>query len=115
MPKDFSLEDALITLRREFAATLPTRLAVLRLALGALRHTATTEAIQAFYLPAHSLQGTAGSYEAHELVPHVARIAALGRRWRDGGVASPSDLDDAVRELDALEAATEHYRQRVGG
>ena len=115
MPGDFNLEDALAALRREFAATLPTRLAALRLALGGLRHNASPEAIQAFYLPAHSLQGTAGSYEADELVPHVAQLAILGRRWRNSGVASSTELDSAVQMLDALESAIERYRQRLGG
>jgi chemotaxis protein histidine kinase CheA len=116
MPEDAGggLENALAALRREFGATLPTRLADLRQALGGLRQAVSAAAIQAFFLPAHSLQGTAGSYEAHELVPHVARLNTLAKRWRDAGAASADELVAAVAELDALEAAIERYRQRVG-
>jgi HPt (histidine-containing phosphotransfer) domain-containing protein len=114
MPEDSGLEDTLAALRREFGATLPTRLADLRQALGGLRQGVGAAAIQAFFLPAHSLQGTAGSYEAHELVPHVARLATLARRWLDAGAAPAVELDGADTELDALEAAIERYRERVG-
>jgi hypothetical protein len=113
MAKEFSLEEGLAALRREFAATLPTRLAALRLALAGVGDSATPEALRAFHLPAHSLQGTAGSYEAEELVPHTARLAVLGRRWVDAGVASAAELDEASRELEALEAAGERYRRRI--
>lgn len=114
MPKDPGLEDALAALRKEFGATLPTRLAELRQALGGLRQAVSARAIQAFFLPAHSLQGTAGSYEAHELVPHVAQLNKLARGWRDTGTAPASELDEASRELDALSAAMERFRHRVG-
>jgi hypothetical protein len=112
MAKD-SLEETVAALRREFAAGLPERLAALQLALDGLRRGVTRDTIQAFHLPTHALTGTAGSYDAHELVPHVARLATLGRRWRDAGAASPAELDEAARELDRLKSAIERFRQRV--
>jgi HPt (histidine-containing phosphotransfer) domain-containing protein len=115
MAKDSSQEEALIALRREFADALPARLEVLRAALNRVTEGSTREALRAFHLPAHALAGTAGSYEAHELVPHAARLSTLARRWIDAGTAPASDLDEASRELDALEAATERFRRRTQG
>ena len=114
MAKDFSLEEALAALRREFAATLPTRLTAMRLALEGLRRAVTPKALQAFRLLAHALNGTAGSYDAHELVPPIARLDTLGRQWVDAGTASVNELDEATRELDALAAGIERYRRRIG-
>ncbi len=112
--KDSSLEQAVAALRREFAAGLPERVAALRLALDGLRRGVTRDTLQAFFLPTHALNGTAGSYDAHELVPHVARLATLGRRWRGAGaVPPPAELEEAARELDALETAIARFRQRV--
>ncbi|HEY7192630.1 MAG TPA: Hpt domain-containing protein [Gemmatimonadales bacterium] len=113
MPKDSSLEDALAALRREFADTLPARLDVLRAALNRLRQGVTPDGLKAFHLPAHALQGTAGSYEAHELVPHAARLSKLARRWIDAGAAPGTELEEAARELDALEKAMERFRRRL--
>ena len=113
MTSDSELEATLAALRREFAGGLPERLAALRLALDALRRNSTRDALRAFHLPAHTLSGTAGSYDAHELTPHVARLAVLGRRWLDAGAAPPVELDEAARELDRLETAIERFRQRV--
>jgi HPt (histidine-containing phosphotransfer) domain-containing protein len=108
MAKDSSQEEALTALRREFADALPARLEALRVALN-------REDLRAFHLAAHALAGTAGSYEAHELVPHAARLSTLARRWIDAGTAPASDLDEASRELDALDAATERFRRRTQG
>ena len=113
MTKDPELEAAVGALRREFAAGLPERLAALRLALDGLRRSVTRDTLQAFQLPTHALNGTAGSYDAHELVPHVARLATLGRRWLEAGAAPPAELDEAARELNKLGAAIERFRQRV--
>jgi HPt (histidine-containing phosphotransfer) domain-containing protein len=117
MAKDSSQEEALTALRREFADALPARLEVLRVALNRLREGegVTREDLRAFHLPAHALAGTAGSYEARELVPHAARLSTLARRWIDAGTAPASELDEASRELDALDAATERFRRRTHG
>jgi HPt (histidine-containing phosphotransfer) domain-containing protein len=115
MAKDSSQEEALTALRREFADALPARLEVLRVALNRLRERVTRDDLRAFHLPAHALAGTAGSYEARELVPHAARLSTLARRWIDAGTAPASELDEASRELDALDAATERFRRRTQG
>ncbi len=106
-------ERAIALLRREFADTLPARLDLLRAALNRLRQGTTPEDLRAFHLPAHALQGTAGSYEAHELVPHAARLATLGRRWIDSGGAPATELEEASQELEALSVAMERFRRRL--
>jgi HPt (histidine-containing phosphotransfer) domain-containing protein len=113
MAKDSSQEEAITALRREFADTLPTRLEVLRTALNRLRDEITPEGVRAFHLPAHALHGTAGSFEAHELVPHAARLAMLARRWIDAGAVPGTELEEASQELDALHAATARFRHRA--
>jgi len=107
-------EQAIALLRREFADTLPARLDVLRAALNRLGQGTTGEDLRAFHIPAHALQGTAGSYEAHELVPHAARLSTLARRWIDAGGAPGSELEEASRELEALSVAIERFRRRLG-
>jgi len=106
-------EQAIALLRREFADTLPARLDVLRAALSRLRQGTAGEDLRAFHIPAHALQGTAGSYEAHELVPHAARLSTLARGWITAGGAPGSELEEASRELDALGVAIERFRRRV--
>jgi HPt (histidine-containing phosphotransfer) domain-containing protein len=113
MAKDFDLETALAELRREFADALPARLDVLRTALNQLRADVTAEGLRAFHVTAHALQGTAGSYQAHELVPHATRVAMLARGWIDAGQAPGRELEEASQELDALHAAAGRYRQRA--
>ena len=113
MTSDSELEATLAALRREFATGLPERLATLRLALDGLRRSTTRDTLHAFHLPAHALSGTAGSYDAHELTPHVARLAKLGRRWLDAGAAPAAEIDEAARELDKLETAIARFRRRV--
>ena len=113
MAKDSSQEKALTALRREFADGLPARLEALRAALNRLKEVVTPERLRAFHLPAHALAGTAGSYEAHELVPHVARLSTVARHWIDAGAATGNELDEASRELDALDAATARFRRRT--
>ena len=113
MAKDSELEQAVAALRREFAAALPERLEALRAALNTLKSEVTRETLHAFHFPAHALQGTAGAYEAEELVPHVACLATLARRWLNSGVVPDAERDAASRELDALGVAIEHYRRRV--
>ncbi|HWC73669.1 MAG TPA: Hpt domain-containing protein [Gemmatimonadales bacterium] len=116
MAKDSSLEEAVAALRREFAESLPGRLALLRSALDALRRDVTRDTLQNFHRPAHALVGTAGSYDARELSEPVTRLASLARRWLDGKALPPprAELDEATRNLDALEMAIERYRRRVG-
>jgi HPt (histidine-containing phosphotransfer) domain-containing protein len=106
-------ERAVAALRREFAGGLAARLDRLRTALTRLGEGVTPDALQDFHLPAHSLKGTAASYDAHELVPHATRLTALCRRWLDAAAAPRADLEEASRELDALEAAMERYQRRA--
>jgi HPt (histidine-containing phosphotransfer) domain-containing protein len=113
MAKDFELEQAVAALRREFAAALPARLDALRAALEGLRQGATGEALQALHLVAHALHGTAGAYDARELVPHATRLAMLARTWVNSGVAPDGERDEAARELNALALAVEQYQRRI--
>ncbi len=99
-------------MRREFAEGLTARVAALRGALERLSQDATPDALHAFHLPAHALQGTAASFGADELAAPAAELAALGRRWREGG-ARPSELEAAAAALRRLAAAAERYQGRV--
>lgn len=110
---DAPQEQVLALLRREFADTLPARLDLLRAALNRLRQGITPGDLRAFHLPAHALQGTAGSYEAHELVPHAARLSTMARGWIDAGGAPATELEEASQELEALSEAMERFRRRL--
>jgi len=106
-------EQAVAALRREFADALPARVGALRAALDRLREAVTREDLRAFHLPAHALEGTAGAYDAHELVPHATHLALLARAWIAAGRAPSTELEEASHALDALDVAIQRFRRRV--
>jgi HPt (histidine-containing phosphotransfer) domain-containing protein len=113
MAKDSDLEQAIAALRREFAAALPARLGVLRVAFDALSASPERDALQSFHIVAHSLHGTAGAYEATELVQPASRLATFARAWATAGIAPTAEREQARRELESLASAIEQYRRRI--
>lgn len=110
----FDHERALAQVRREFVGGLGARLVSIRVALDRLAREFAPRHAEAFYLPVHSLKGTAAAFGATELVPHATRLADLGRVWRESGAAPPAtDVASARRELELLETAVQRYVDRL--
>jgi HPt (histidine-containing phosphotransfer) domain-containing protein len=103
----------LVALRREFAAGLPARIAILREALDELERGASTNAAQRLRLTAHSLAGTSATLGATELTPHAERLESLGRDWQENGGRSPRDLAEARRALEQLATAGHSVAARL--
>ena len=100
-------------IRREFSAGLPARVERMRSALDAVAHGYDAAMAETFYHAAHSLNGTAASFGAHELVDHAAFLAELGRRWLRVRAVTAEQLSSAAGELERLRLAVEQYRARI--
>ena len=72
-------------------------------------------AAESFYRTAHTLKGTAASFEADELVEPATALAEVGLRWFEGGSLDPLDVDAASRNLERLVEAVQLYMERVEG
>lgn len=99
--------------RREFSAGLGARLDLMRSALDTVAEGFDPAMAESFYHAAHSLNGTAASFGAHELVDHAAFLAELGRRWLRVGAVTAEQLSSASGELERLRLAVEQYRARI--
>ncbi len=108
-------DDRVAEVRREFCEGLPARLEGLRVALAALTQGYEQAMAETFYRKAHSLKGTAPSFDAHELAGHAAFLADLGRRWLKVKELTPEQVSDASDELERLTSAVQRYRARVEG
>ncbi len=108
-------DDRVAEIRREFCEGLPARLEGLRVALGALTEGYEQVMAETFYQKAHSLKGTAPSFDAHELAEHAAFLADLGRRWLKLREVTAEQVSDASDELQRLTSAVGRYRARVEG
>lgn len=97
---------------REFVEGLPERERALRQALEQLKQGYSRPAAEAFYLKAHSLKGTAGAFQADELVPPAATLAAKAKRWLQQERAGQDELDEAARDLALLVQAMASYKER---
>ncbi len=100
-------------IRREFCAGLPARVERLRSALDAVAEGFDPALAEGFYHAAHSLEGTAASFGAHELVDHAVFLAELGRRWVRVGTVMVEESLSASGELERLGLAVEQYRARI--
>lgn len=107
--------DPVAEVRREFSAGLGARLDRMRSALDAVAKGFDPAMAESFYHAAHSLNGTAASFGAHELVDHAAHLAELGRRWFHTQAVTPEQLSTASGELERLRLAVEQYRARIEG
>ena len=105
--------DPVAQIRREFSAGLPARVERMRSALDAVAHGYDAAMAETFYHAAHSLDGTAASFGAHELVDHAAFLAELGRRWLRVRAVTAEQLSSASGELERLRLAVEQYRARI--
>ena len=105
--------DPVAQIRREFAAGLPARAERMRSALDVVAHGYDAAMAESFYYAAHSLDGTAASFGAHELVDHAAFLAELGRRWLRVQAVTTEQLSSASGELERLRMAIEQYRARI--
>ncbi len=105
--------DPVAQIRREFSAGLPARVERMRSALDAMAHGYDAAMAESFYHAAHSLNGTAASFGAHELVDHAAFLAELGRRWLRVCAVTAEQLSSASGELERLRLAVEQYRARI--
>ncbi len=106
-------EAAVAALRREFAAGLPDRLAILRDALATLARGDDAAARDALHRGAHSLKGTAAAYGAAAVAACARTLEDRGRRWNEAGGAPPDERTAAAVELDALERAARAYHASV--
>ncbi len=105
--------DPVAQVRREFAAGLGARLDLMRSALDAVAERFDPAMAESFYHAAHSLEGTAASFGAHELVDHATFLAELGRRWSRGRAVTAEETLSASGELERLGLAVEQYRARI--
>lgn len=108
-------EELLAEIFREFAEGLPERLETLRSALEKLGDGHDSDAADLFYRTAHSLKGTAPSFDAHELVEHAAALSEVGLRWYEGAAPRPAEVVAAREALERLGAAVERYAARQEG
>ena len=105
--------DPVAQIRREFCAGLPARVERMRSALDAVAEGFDPAMAESFYHAAHSLEGTAASFGAHELVDHAVLLAELGRRWVRVGTVTVEESLSASGELERLGLAVEQYRARI--
>ena len=85
----------------------------MRSALDVVAHGYEAAMAETFYHAAHSLEGTAASFGAHELVDHAAFLAELGRRWLRGRAVRVEESLSASGEVERLGLAVEQYRARI--
>ncbi len=110
-----SEEELLVEVYREFREGLPERLDKMRAALEELATAHDEETAQLFYRIAHSLKGTAASFEATELVQPATSLAAICLPWYEGVVPKADDIEAAFRGLEQLGEAVEQYSARMEG
>lgn len=102
-------DQQLAEIHREFRVGLADRLEHLRAAFERLRAGYEAEAAEIFYRTAHSLKGTAPSFDAQELSEPAAALSALGRLWSEAAAVEAAELAAAAAALERLEAAIAAY------
>jgi HPt (histidine-containing phosphotransfer) domain-containing protein len=110
-----SPDDLLAEVYREFREGLADRVEMMRSALERLAGGYDAGAADTFYRTAHTLKGTAASFEADELVEPAAALADVGLRWFEGGELDPLEVDTAFRHLERLAGAVQRYTERAEG
>jgi HPt (histidine-containing phosphotransfer) domain-containing protein len=100
---------------REFREGLPDRLDTMRAALATLADGGEPAAVELFYRTAHSLKGTAPSFDADELVEPAASLADIGLSWYEGAAPSADEIAAAQTVLEQLSEAVQSYAERMEG
>ncbi|UCC71215.1 MAG: Hpt domain-containing protein [Gemmatimonadota bacterium] len=108
-----SPDELLAEVRREFRDGLPSRVEKIRSALEQLAGGYDAAAADTFYRAAHSLKGTAASFEADELVGPAAALTDVGLRWFEGGELDLTEVDAAFADLERLVGAIQSYSARL--
>lgn len=110
-----SPDELLAEVYREFREGLAGRVEALQSALERLAGGYDAGAADTFYRTAHTLKGTAASFEADELVEPAAALVEIGLRWFEGAELDLLEVAAASRQLQELEEAVRRYVERVGG
>jgi HPt (histidine-containing phosphotransfer) domain-containing protein len=106
--------EVLAELANEFAAGLPARAAVMQEAIDEISLQPSAEAAQRLRLTAHALAGTAGAFDAADLIPHAERLESLGKAWQENdGVALKASVADARRALERLTSSIRSVVERL--
>ncbi|MGD2217868.1 MAG: Hpt domain-containing protein [Gemmatimonadales bacterium] len=113
--KGRSPDELLAEVYREFRDGLAGRVEALRATLERLAGGYDASAADTFYRTAHTLKGTAASFEADELVEPAKGLAEVGLRWLEGGDFDPLEVAAAFRQLEELEGGVQRYMERVEG
>ena len=97
--------EAVAQIRREFCDGLPARVETMQFALEGLAKVFDPDLAERFFLQAHSLKGTAGTFGADSLVERAASLERIGSRWMKDLEVTPAEISDASKELDRLKSA----------
>ena len=108
-------DELIAEITREFCDGLQERLGTMRSALERLSNGYDREAAEVFYRAAHSLKGTAASFDANELVGPAADLSDAGLRWYESGVLDTAEVPAALVGLEKLQAAVASYAARLEG
>ena len=111
-PPPPELQRTLARLRQEFVAGLVSRIGRIEAALEEIDGGAEG-AFDRLYIEAHSLKGTAATFQADDLVAPATALSARARRWRDSGTATGEEMVEARAELDALRLAAQRYSKET--
>ena len=106
-------EELLAEIFREFREGLAERLETLRTALTKLAAGDQAAATELFYRTAHSLKGTAPSFDADELVDPAAELANIGLPWYEGATPGEDEVAAAFLALERLAEAVQRYAKRM--
>jgi chemotaxis protein histidine kinase CheA len=102
-------------IHREFRDGLPDRVEAIRSALERLAGGYDAEVAEEFYRTAHSLKGTAPSFDADELVEPAAALAAAGLGWCEECELEVGEVSAAIEELERLSEAVNAFTARMEG
>jgi chemotaxis protein histidine kinase CheA len=108
-------DELLAQVYREFRDGLAGRVHTIRAALERLAAGYDAGAADTFYRTAHTLKGTAASFEADELVEPAKGLADVGLRWFEEGELDLVEVKAAFRQLEELEIAVQRYVERSEG
>ncbi len=102
---DLHAAEAVALIRREFSDGLSARVQIMQSALEGLVKVFDLDLAERFFLQAHSLKGTAGTFGADSLVERAASLERIGSRWMKDREVTPAEISDASKELDRLKSA----------